>query len=172
MHSKKRQFTYVKEVSNPLLKLQPKDWFLILGEVAFFSIMLPLMWLDEVIDLNSLLPWMPPLSPKLQEYVIETSVILIIAIAVITTTVVVLKRIRRIERFLRVCAWCRKVWVDGKWVLFEDYALSKHSLRSSHGICDECMTGLEMKRQEKKADKSMQLKIPPVGDKVKDKPIQ
>ena len=172
MDPKKRQFKYVKAVSNPLLKLQPKDWLIILGEVAFFLIMLPLMWLDEIIDLNALLPWMPPLSPKLQEYVIETSVILIIATAAITATVIVLRRIRRIERFLRVCAWCRKVWFDGKWVMFEDYALSKHSLRSSHGICDECMTGFEKKRRVNKGDKSLQLKIPPVGDKVKDKPIQ
>jgi hypothetical protein len=172
MNTNKRKFTYVKGVSNPLLKLQPKDWLLIAGEVAFFMIMLPLMWLDEVINLNLLLPWLPPMSPELQEYIIETSVILIIAMAVITTTVIVLKRIRRIERFLRVCAWCRKVWVDGKWVLFEEYALSKHLLRSSHGICDECMTGIEQKRQAKKAEKSLQMKTPPIGDKMKDKPIQ
>jgi hypothetical protein len=172
MNLKKRQFTYVEGVSNPRLKLQTKDWLLISGEVVFFSLFLPLMWLDEVTNLNALLPWLPPLSPRLQEYIVETSLILIIAITVITTTVIILRKIRRIERFLRVCAWCRKVWADGRWVVFEDYALSQHSLRSSHGICDECMTGLEAKRQVKKADKSLQLNIPPGGDKVKDKPIQ
>ena len=149
------------------MKLQRKDWFIIFGEILLFLFILPVMWLDEYINLRSIFPWAPPVFYRFQEYIIETSLILIIAISVITSTVIILKKIRRFERFMRVCAWCRKVWVDGKWVNFENYALSKHSLKSSHGICDECMTGFKMVKKETKDGKSLQIKTPFVFDKGK-----
>jgi hypothetical protein len=93
-----------------------------------------------------------PATPyRPQEYIIETVSILIVATIVITITLFILRRSRKLERFLRVCAWCRKVWVDDEWVSFEEYALKRHSLKSSHGICDECVARLEKKTESKKA---------------------
>jgi hypothetical protein len=166
----KKRFRYVKEKRYPQLKLHSKDWLFILAEIFLFAFIIPVMWLDEYIDLRPFLPGIS-ISERSQEYIIETSLILIIAVSVITATIIVLRKIRRIEHFLRVCAWCRKVWVDGKWVSFEEYALREHSLRSSHGICDECVIGLKERKKEKD-DKAPHMKIPPAKDRRKHKPIQ
>jgi hypothetical protein len=169
----KKRVRYVKEERYPQLKLHSKlhskDWLMIIGEILLFAFIIPVMWLDEYIDLRPFLPGMS-ISDRSQEYIIETSLILIIAVSVITATTIVLRKIRRIEHFLRVCAWCRKVWVDGKWASFEEYALREHSLRSSHGICDKCVIRLDEKKKEKD-DKAPHIKIPPAGDRKKDKPI-
>lgn len=47
-------------------------------------------------------------------------------------------RLNYLERFLHVCAWCRKVEQDGKWVTFEAHFGSQTGNKVSHGICPEC----------------------------------
>ena len=55
-----------------------------------------------------------------------------------------LEELEKLKSFLKVCAWCRKVCVtdaetnEDKWILFEDYMVLEHKLKSSHGICPEC----------------------------------
>jgi hypothetical protein len=129
-----------------------RDWALIAGEAGLFFIVTIVLWLDEVVDLPYLLLGAPPTPYRPQEYILETVSMLVVAIVVITITMILLRRSRRLERFLRVCAWCRKVWVNDEWVRFEEYALIKHSLKSSHGICEECVTKLEKKAKQKRVE--------------------
>jgi hypothetical protein len=131
--------------------LTPKDWALVAGELGLFLLVTIVLWLDEFVDLPHLLLGSPETPSRPEEYIIETISILVVAIVSITITLFLLRRSRRIERFLRVCAWCRKIWVDGKWVSFEEYALKRHSLLSSHGICEDCVARLEKKTEQKKA---------------------
>ena len=137
--------------------LKTKDWLLIAGEAGLFFIVTLVIWLDEFVDLPSRFLGAPPTPYRPQEYILETVSILIVAIVAITITFISLRRVRRTERFLRVCAWCRKVWVDDEWVSFEEYSLKMHSLKSSHGICEECVTGLEKKNEQKRAAKIEEL---------------
>ena len=137
--------------------LTARDWALVAGEASLFLIVAIVLCLDEFVDLPYLLLGAPETPYRPQEYIIETVSILIVAIVVITITLIILKRSRRLERFLRVCAWCRKVWVDDEWVSFEEYALKRHSLKSSHGICEECVARLEKKTEEKKAGQTEDL---------------
>jgi hypothetical protein len=132
--------------------LKARDWALIAGETGLFFIVTVVLWLDEFVDLPYLLLGSPATPYRPQEYIIETVSILVVAVVVITITLILLTRSRRLERFLRVCAWCRKVWVDDEWVSFEEYALKRHSLKSSHGICEECVARLEKKTESKKAE--------------------
>ncbi len=53
-------------------------------------------------------------------------------------TLWVFRRLRFLEDFIRVCAWCRKVEVAEEWVSFEDYMKVRHDVKSTHGICPEC----------------------------------
>jgi hypothetical protein len=129
--------------------LQTKDWMLIAGEAGLFFIVTIVIWLDEFVDLPYRLLGAPPTPHRPQEYILETASILIVAIVAITITIISMRRARRAERFLRVCAWCRKVWVDNEWVSLEEYALKMHSLKSSHGICEDCVTRLEEKNEQK-----------------------
>ncbi len=134
--------------------LTTRDWALIAVEAGLFFIFTIVIWLDEYVDLPHRLLGAPPTLYRAQEFIIETISILLVAIVIITITFISLRRARRIERFLRVCAWCRKVWVDNEWVGFEEYTLKKHSLKSSHGICEECVTKLEKKKEQKTTGKT------------------
>jgi hypothetical protein len=131
--------------------LTARDWALVAGEAGLFIIVTLVLWLDEFVDMPYLLLGAPETPYRPQEYIIETASILVLALVVITITLILLRRSRRLERFLRVCAWCRKVWVDDEWVSFEEYALKRHSLKSSHGICEECVASLDKKTESKKA---------------------
>ena len=130
--------------------LKTKDWALIAGEAGLFFIVTIVLWLDEFVDLPYRLLGAPPTPYRPQEYILETVSVLIVAIVVITISILSMRRARRLERFLRVCAWCRKVWVDDEWVSFEEYALKKHSLKSSHGICEVCVARLDKKKEQKR----------------------
>ncbi len=131
--------------------LKTSDWMLIAGEAGLFFIVTIVVWLDEFMDLPARFLGATPKPYRPQEYLVEAVSILIVAVVAITITFIALRRVRRVERFLRVCAWCRKIWVDGEWVSLEEYALKMHSLKSSHGICEECVTGLEKKNGQKRA---------------------
>jgi hypothetical protein len=135
------------------MMLRKRDWGIIAGEAGLFLIVLIVLYLDEYVDLpyHVLGASQTPYRP--QEYVLESLSVLVVAIIVIMVTFIILRRSARLERFLRVCAWCRKVWVNDKWVSFEEYALKRHSLKSSHGICEECVARLEKKAEQKKGDK-------------------
>jgi hypothetical protein len=131
------------------MKLSKRNWVIIAIEAGLFFIFLTVIWLDAFFDLPYILFGMPPSPHRLHEYLFLSGLILFVAIAVLVITIIILERVQRLEECLRVCAWCRKVWMDGKWVSFEEYMLDKNFLRSSHGICEECVYKLEKKREEK-----------------------
>jgi hypothetical protein len=64
--------------------------------------------------------------------------------------------------------------VDDEWVSFEEYALKRHSLKSSHGICEECVARLEKKTEPKKAGQTEDLTntLPHHKRKGRQKPLQ
>lgn len=47
-------------------------------------------------------------------------------------------RVRALEEYLRICAWCRKVDHEGSWLTTEEYFGSHLATLTSHGICPEC----------------------------------
>jgi hypothetical protein len=38
------------------------------------------------------------------------------------------------EEMLRVCAWCKRVWRDGRW----QYGFIPETVQQTHGICEDC----------------------------------
>jgi len=48
------------------------------------------------------------------------------------------RRLRELEEFLRICSWCRKVGHDDQWLTIEEYFNSQLATETSHGICPEC----------------------------------
>jgi hypothetical protein len=108
-------------------------------EVVGFSILLAVQWLDEYVDVpfRFLGALKTPLRP--QEFWFEALAVLLVAVAVITATLWVFRRLRVLESFVQVCAWCRKVNVDeDEWVSFEQYLKHEHDVLSTHGICPTC----------------------------------
>lgn len=118
-------------------------------EVTGFLALLAVLWLDEYVDVpfRFLGALKTPLRP--QEFWFEATSVLLVAIAVISTTLWVFRRLRILESFIQVCAWCRKVNIDGEeWVTFEQYLKREHEVLSTHGICPDCRAGASKGRAE------------------------
>jgi PAS domain S-box-containing protein len=55
--------------------------------------------------------------------------------------------IKKLIALLPVCAWCKKVRTDdGYWQEMEQYVLTQHDGRITHGICKECDAKVMMGR--------------------------
>ena len=107
-------------------------------ELIGFSILLAVLWLDEYVDVPFRFfgALKTPLRP--QEFWFEALSVLLVATAVIAATLWVFRRLRILEGFIQVCAWCRKVNVEDEWVSFEQYLKRELDVQATHGICPEC----------------------------------
>lgn len=59
------------------------------------------------------------------------------AIATLSRVVQGAERATELERLVTVCAWSRKIQVDGKWVTFEEFLVDTLGVRITHGIDPE-----------------------------------
>lgn len=111
---------------------------LLIAQSIGFLALVVLSWIDEYLLFPSrLLPaWV--WQGGWREALVETLAIAIVGAAVISYTVILQRRVERLERLLKVCAWCRKVDLGGKWIPMEEYLeLSSHTA-CTHGMCEEC----------------------------------
>jgi len=111
----------------------------ILGlELIGFGAVIALIWLDEYVDLPHRFfgALKTPLRP--QEFWLEALSVLFVAIAIVSATLWIFQRLRFLEGFLQVCAWCRKVNLGEEWVSFEQYLKRETDVQLSHSICPEC----------------------------------
>jgi len=128
----KQQYTYEK---------------VILGlELLGFAAVLAVLWLDEYVDLPFRLFGALKTPPRPQEFWFEAVALLLVAVGVIVATLWVFRRLRYLEGFVQVCAWCRKVQVGEEWISFEQYLKREYAVHSSHGICPECRSAASTSR--------------------------
>lgn len=106
-------------------------------EILGFSLIILLTWLDELLPLPALL-FGGEYHANYPEAIMETLIIMGVAIPVVVITKKLLNRLHYLEGFLQVCAWCRKVEHDGHWLVLEDYFQRRFNTRTSHGMCPEC----------------------------------
>ena len=111
----------------------------ILGlELLGFGAVILILWLDEYIDVPHRFfgALKTPLRPE--EFWFEALTVLVVATGVVMATLWAFRRLRILEDFIQVCAWCRKVKAQDQWVSFEQYLKREHDMQSTHGICPEC----------------------------------
>lgn len=70
-------------------------------------------------------------------------VVLAIAIIGVAATLLV-RRMRRLEHWITVCSWTRRVRWQGRWVSFEDYLSNQFNIRCTHGISEEAAEQLQL----------------------------
>jgi hypothetical protein len=117
----------------------------ILGlELIGFAAVMAILWLDEYVDVPFRLFGALKTPPRPQEFWFEALAVLLVAIGVVLATLWVFRRLRFLENFIQVCAWCRKVNVGEEWVSFEQYLKREHDVKSSHGICPTCRAEASM----------------------------
>ena len=47
-------------------------------------------------------------------------------------------RIQRLSTMMTMCAWCRRVAVDGDWISIDQFLQQRKNTTSSVGVCPEC----------------------------------
>jgi hypothetical protein len=112
--------------------------FILVLELVGFSAILAIIWLDEYVDVPFRYFGALKTPPRPSEYWFETLSVLLLATAVVSATLWVFSRLRFLENFIRVCAWCQKVEAGDEWVNFEQYMKREHDVKATHGICPEC----------------------------------
>jgi hypothetical protein len=114
----------------------PNDilWIGAIGSLAIVA----LSWLDEWLQLPALLIHGRRQAPNWQECATETVVVTLVWVITYWVTRRLVRRLRYLEEFLRVCAWCKKVDLDGSWVSLEKYFDAELDTQTTHGICPAC----------------------------------
>ncbi|MFH0881736.1 MAG: hypothetical protein V2A56_02025 [bacterium] len=107
-------------------------------EIVGFSLVLLFLWLDELLDLPRILFHGPVTPINWHESIFESLIVLVLGALVVTLTRGLLKRIRYLEGFHRVCASCHRIQAGNEWVQFEVWVHDGSEADFSHGLCPEC----------------------------------
>lgn len=107
-----------------------------------FAILIAVSWLNELIGLPALI-FGQSVHSNLHEAVLETVIILAAAAPTLWATRRLVQRLVYLEGFLHVCAWCRKIHVEDKWMGLETYLATELDTKTSHAICPECAARME-----------------------------
>jgi len=108
-------------------------------EISAFSVIILIIWLDEILDIPHLL-WGAVQTPiNWSEALFESVVISILATAMVYITWKLFQQMRYLEGLLPICASCKRIRDDqGSWKQIETYVRDRSEAEFSHGICPEC----------------------------------
>jgi hypothetical protein len=112
---------------------------ILLIETIGFSTIIVLAWFTEVIRIPHVL-FDEPFEPNWHRAILRTVVVILVWVWVRAETKRLLQRLHRLEEFLVVCAWCRRIGDDGQWVTMEKYFGHNFDTRTSHSLCPDCST--------------------------------
>jgi len=96
-------------------------------------------YLDELIKLPSLIFSGDPFAFMFQRSTLNMLLVLAVWLLVSASTRRVLERVRYLEKFMRVCAWCRKIDFKGEWMPLEEFMRQGFDTPTTHGICPNCL---------------------------------
>ncbi len=111
---------------------------LVYQSVGFLAI-LGLSCLDEWLGLSSLIFGDQPYIPEFHASILEMLFVFGAWLLVATSTRRVIERLKYLEGFMKVCAWCRRIEYHGEWISLEKFMEQGFDTPTSHGICKECL---------------------------------
>ncbi len=104
-----------------------------------FGAILAVIWLSEVLDLPHRLFEAPVTPVNYVESLYESIVVAVLAAMVMAITRHLTQKIQVLEGMLAVCAHCKRIRVDDKWVPIEAYVTGHSCATFSHSFCPECL---------------------------------
>jgi len=111
---------------------------IIFVEFIGFCIVILFIWIDEIFDIPHILFGYKPTPINFPESIYETFIVICLCVGVILMTSYLLRRIKYLEGFLIVCAFCKKIRISGKWIPIEVYIKENSEAEFSHSFCPEC----------------------------------
>lgn len=106
-------------------------------QAAGFLGLITLSWLNELIHLPRLL-FGSETATNWHEAALETLALLTVWLATALLTRRITRHLHYVEGLLRICAWCRRVHLNGEWLTLEAYVKRGFKVDTSHGMCPEC----------------------------------
>jgi hypothetical protein len=97
-----------------------------------------LFYLDDLIKLPTLIFSDHPFIFLHRRTTLEMLMVLVVWFVVTCSTRRILQRIRYLEEFMRVCAWCRRINYHGEWMRLEEFMRQGFDTPTTHGICTDC----------------------------------
>ena len=112
---------------------------IIIYEMIGFCVVVTSLWLNEIFDFPHF--WFGAVKTPINwtESIIETILVCVLCVFVISLSWRCLERIRYLEKFVHVCVFCKRVRVDNKWIPIDLYIQEHSETKISHGLCSECM---------------------------------
>ena len=106
--------------------------------VAGFIGLIVIFALDEYWDLpaRSFGAMLKPIRPY--EFSIKVIAALCLFITVLGVLREAIARIQRLSYMLTMCAWCRRVSVNGEWLSIDQFLQQRKNTTSSVGLCPDC----------------------------------
>ncbi len=98
-----------------------------------------LCFLDELIKLPSLIFSDHPFAFVYRRTTLEMLLVLAVWFVVSNSTRRVLESVQYLEKFMRVCAWCRRINYQGEWMRLEEFMKQGFDTPTTHGMCSECL---------------------------------
>src|SRR5712675_2790444 len=106
--------------------------------LGFLGIII-LCFLDELLKLPALVFSDHPFAFVYRRSTLEMLLVLGVWFLVSMSTRRILERIQYLEKFMRVCAWCRRINYQGEWMRLEEFMKQGFDTPTTHGICTECL---------------------------------
>jgi hypothetical protein len=130
-----------------------------------FLTIITLCWLNSLLGLSSLLLEGRFGASDLESPVLQMLLVLAVWLLVSSSTRRNLERLKHLENFMRVCAWCHRINHNGAWKTPEKYFEEDFETTTTHGICHECLKRqTEIVKQTKRARKVETKDLPALVD--------
>jgi hypothetical protein len=123
-----------------------------------FLAIITLFWLNSLLGLQSLILESRLEMADLKGPILQMLLILTVWLLVNASTRRILDNLRYLEKFMRVCSWCRRIDYNGQWMALEEFLRHGFDTPTTHGICSECLEKIGPKRAKRKG--SLLLEIP------------
>ena len=104
-----------------------------------FLVILAICYLDDLLKLPALIFSGHPFAFMFRRSTLDILLVLAVWFLVSASTRRILERIRYLEKFMRVCAWCRHINFKGEWMPLEQFMQQGFDTPTTHGICTECL---------------------------------
>jgi hypothetical protein len=104
-----------------------------------FLVIITLCFLDDLLGLPNLIFSNNPFAFVYKRSTLEMLLVFAVWFLVGRSTKRILARVQYLERFMRVCAWCRKIHFKGEWMPLERFMEQSFDTPTTHGICKECL---------------------------------
>lgn len=131
------------------MKKNPQVRRIVLYQNLGFLGIVVLCLIEELIHLQTSSILSHPFAFFLQPSMLEIFLTLAVWYLVNTSTRRILEHLHYLEKFLRVCAWCRRINYQGEWMRLEEFMQQGFDTPTTHGICGDCL-----RRQKEAAEKS------------------